>query len=259
VCAAIRDQYRPVSEISNRVSALFSLADRIELITTFFAAGKEPTGSKDPFALRRAAIVILKIVEKFQFDFDLKEIVGKAILQLPNHCLKSDTVERVYDFVLDRSKTVLKESGIRQNISNAVVNHEGRILHIFLKSKILNDVIRGSLGEKLLSARKRMKNLILSNSRTFVDEKLFQEKEEVAIWGKISELEKTLLEIKNNGGDFDEMFRKQLSACVKIGQTLTDFFDNVLVNVNDEQIKQNRLNLLTKLSFIFDGIIPAGM
>ncbi|MDR0580722.1 MAG: glycine--tRNA ligase subunit beta [Holosporaceae bacterium] len=259
VCAAIRDQYRPATEISNRVSALFSMADKIELIATFFAIGKEPTGSKDPFALRRAAIGILKIIEKFQFDLDLKRIVERAILQLSNNCLKSDTVERVYSFILDRLKAVLKESGVQQNILNAVASHEDRILYIFLKSRILNDIVRDDLGEKLLSAHKRMKNLVLSNNCTFIDEKLFQEREEVILWEKINELEKALLEIKNNGGNFDERFRKQLSACMKIEQTLADFLDNVLVNVDDEQIRQNRLSLLTKLFFIFNGIIPAGL
>ncbi|MDR2646311.1 MAG: glycine--tRNA ligase subunit beta [Holosporaceae bacterium] len=259
VCAAIRDQYRPAAEISNRVSALFSLADKIELIATFFAIGKEPTGSKDPFALRRAAIGILKIVEKFQFDFDLKEVVGRTISQLSNHYPKLNIIERVYDFVLERLKTVLKESGIQQNILNAVINHEDRILYIFLKSKILSGVIRDSFEEKLLSAHKRIKNLVLSNSCIFVDERLFQKEEEIVLWKKISELEKTLLEMENDGDDFGERFRKQLSACMKMEQTLTDFFDNVLVNINDGQIKQNRLNLLTKLSFIFDGIIPIGL
>ncbi|MDR1235970.1 MAG: glycine--tRNA ligase subunit beta, partial [Holosporaceae bacterium] len=120
VCDAIRDQYRPTHEITSRLSVLLSLADKIELITSFFAIGKEPTGSKDPFALRRAAIGILKIVENFRFNFDLKKLILLAFEQLPVPNLKADTVDRVYGFIFDRLKVVLKESGIQHNVVNAM-------------------------------------------------------------------------------------------------------------------------------------------
>ena len=81
VCDAIRDQYKPIEEVSSLLSALYSLADKIEIITGFFAIGKEPTGSKDPFALRRAAIGILKIIKKYNLDVDLKSIVQRTFDQ----------------------------------------------------------------------------------------------------------------------------------------------------------------------------------
>ncbi|MDR2724058.1 MAG: glycine--tRNA ligase subunit beta [Holosporaceae bacterium] len=258
VCDAIRCQYLPVHEITSSISAILSLADKIELVTTFFALEKKPTGSKDPFALRRAAIGILKITEKFQFDFNLKEIIQKTFQQLPDD-LRIDTVDCVHDFILGRLKIVLKEMGIQQNILNATVTGEDSILNIFSKSKVLNDFLQNSLGEKLLIIHKRTKNIILLNSETFVDEKLLQEKEEITLWEKIKKLEEKFSRIAIESESFIEKFTQQLSACAEMAQDASVFFDKILVNTDDSMIRQNRLNLLTRLSFIFDTVIPAGL
>jgi glycyl-tRNA synthetase beta chain len=256
VCDAIRDQYRSAQEIANLTGALFSLADKIELITALFALGKEPTGSKDPFALRRAAIGILKIIEKFQLNLDLKEVIRKTLQELPNLDLKTNTTEKIYDFILERLKIVLKESGIRQNILNATVNTEDYILNIFFKSQILNNFLQDGPGGNLLSMHRRLKNIILSNDGVCVDEKLLGEKAEIILWDKIKKLEIKFSEIEKENGNFVEKFTKQLVACGEIELALAGFFDRILVNTDDERIKCNRLNLLTKLSFIFDRIIP---
>ena len=73
VCTAIREQYKQGDEITSPFSALFSLIDKVEIITSFFAIGKEPTGSKDPFALRRSAISILKIIKNYNIKVDLEK------------------------------------------------------------------------------------------------------------------------------------------------------------------------------------------
>ncbi|MDR0968607.1 MAG: glycine--tRNA ligase subunit beta [Holosporaceae bacterium] len=331
VCAAIRDQYRPVDEISEKLSALLSLADKIELITSFFAIGKEPTGSKDPFALRRAAIGILKIIKNFNLDFDLKEIICKAFDQLPKENLRLDANNRVYAFILDRLKVLLKESGIRYDIANAVTNTEtaviarseatkqsseedignqktphcrvglrpprnddqmiakrkNNIFIIFQNASILNDFLQIDAGNKLLSVYKRVKNILeganaaetfenrldpslrsrmtmernhgvrspsneeTKSSSANVDQSLFQEKEEIALFEKIEELKHDFLKTRD--------YKERLLACSKIHETASDFFDKVLVNADDKQIKQNRLNLLEQLSFIFDQVIPNGL
>ena len=260
VCSAIREQYRPAHEITNRVSALFSLADKIEIIAVFFFLGKEPTGSKDPFALRRAAIGILKIIEKFLLDFDLKSVIQKTLLLLPGtKDFRIDTADRIYDFILERLKVVLKELGIRQNIIGATVTNGDSILTIFAKAKILNGFLQEGTGEKLLSIYKRIKNIILSNGNTLVDEKLFREKEEMILWHEIKKLEEKFLKIEEDSGNFVEKFTKQLYACAEMEQVASTFFDKILIHSEEDLLRQNRLNLLTKVFFIFAKVIPIGL
>jgi glycyl-tRNA synthetase beta chain len=257
ICEAIRDQYRPIDEITNYLSALLSLADKIELMIGLFAIGKEPTGSKDPFAMRRAAIGILKIIKNFNIRIDLKKILQKTFNQLPKtDSFNSNTIKTVYGFILDRLKIILKESGIRSDVAGAVVNDQDDLLVIFQKSEALNNFLQNSSGERLLSMHKRIKNIVLLNKNTYVNKKLFVEREEVSLEEKVEELEKDLREIEKKEEKFVEKFNEQLYACTKIEKFLFDFFDKVLVNTDNEQIKQNRLNLLTKLSFIFDTVIP---
>jgi glycyl-tRNA synthetase beta chain len=251
VCDAIRDQYRPTHEITSRLSVLLSLADKIELITGFFAIGKEPTGSKDPFALRRAAIGILKIIENFRFKFDLKKLIQRAYDQLPCGDLKTDAVDRVYDFIFDRLRVVLKESGIQHNVANTVIETNNDVHVIYYKAKILDNFLKSNEGEKLLSAQRRVKNIVQSNCDVEIDEALFCEGEEIILWKKIMELETNLIQI------FD--FEERLKACVKMEDVISIFFEKILVNTNDECVKRNRINLLTKLDLVFGTVIPGGL
>ncbi|MDR2158091.1 MAG: glycine--tRNA ligase subunit beta [Holosporaceae bacterium] len=247
VCDAIRDQYRPADEITKNLSGLLSLADKIELITGFFAIGKEPTGSKDPFALRRAAIGIIKIVKNFNLLFDLKEIIQKAFEQLPGTDLKPDAVEKVHDFILDRLKIVLKELGISPEAANSVATSDNPIPTIYRRAEILNDFLNRDSGKKLLEMHKRIKNIVQSNDDDFVNETLLKEKEEINLLEKIQELEKNLLNIRG--------FEDQLAVCLTVEKQLIDFFDKILVNTRDERVRQNRRNLLTKLSFVFNSVM----
>ncbi|MDR2107072.1 MAG: glycine--tRNA ligase subunit beta [Holosporaceae bacterium] len=252
VCDAVSDQYLPADEITRKLSALLSLADKIEIITSFFAVGKEPTGSKDPFALRRAAIGILKIIKNFEPEFNLKNVIRTALEQLPS--TNPNVVERVCDFIADRLRVLLKESGIGHEVVNSVVNDENSVLTIFRKAVTLDTFFRTESGEKLLSAHRRLKNIIMSNRETVTDEKLAVAEEEIALLRSIEELEQTFSETEKGPGTFAEKLTRQLSACAKTEKSLINFFDKVLVNAEDEKIRQNRLNILTRLSRIFDSV-----
>ncbi|MDR1333984.1 MAG: glycine--tRNA ligase subunit beta [Holosporaceae bacterium] len=251
VCDAIRDQYRPTHEITSRLSVLLSLADKIELITSFFAIGKEPTGSKDPFALRRAAIGILKIVENFRFNFNLRELIQHSIEQLPVKDFKIDAVDRVYNFIFDRLKVVLKESGIQHNVVGALTTASYDIHTVYRRAKILDDFLKSENGEKMLAAHRRIKNIIQSDIGDKVDESLLYEDEELVLWKKMTELETKLAQTPD--------FRDQLILCTEMNEVIAIFFEKILVNVPQEHLKSNRINLLARLDAAFNTVIPSGL
>lgn len=263
VCTAIREQYLQGDELSSPISALFSLVDKIELITSFFAIGKEPTGSKDPFALRRAAISILKIIRKYNIEADLETLSQKAFEQLPGsnlnpteNTLNPNTVERVIAFIMERFKVLLKDDGIDHDIVLSLINNSRDVLLIYQKSAILNEIMKTPKGEKLMSGYKRAKNIIGNNSTTEVSKLLFSEGEESALFDKISELETRLSEIELQESDICVQFEKQVEACVGLEEHISDFFDKVMVNTEDQVVKQNRLNMLTKLVLLFSKVVP---
>jgi glycyl-tRNA synthetase beta chain len=256
VCDAVADQYLPPDKISRKLSALLSLADKIEIITSFFAVGKEPTGSKDPFALRRAAIGILKIIKNFEMEFDPKNVIQRAFDQLSVKQSGPEVVERICDFIADRLKVLLKESGLGHDVVNSVVNEGGSVLAMFRKSAILDEFFRTEPGEKLLSIHRRIKNIIPPDGEVSANETLLLSEEEITLFRSIGELDGIFSKTDKAPGTFAEKLTRRLEACAEMERPLADFFDRVLVNTEDERIKQNRLNMLRKLSRIFDRVIP---
>jgi len=256
VCTAIREQYLQGDELSSPISAFYSLVDKIELITSFFAIGKEPTGSKDPFALRRAAISILKIIKKYNIKVNLEALSQKAFKQLPGNDLNPKTVERVIAFIMERFKVLLKDSGIDHDIVLSLINNSHDVLLIYQKSAILNEIMKTPKGEKLMSGYKRAKNIIGENKSTEISKLLLSAGAETMLFDKTNELEIQLSEIEQHETDVCARFRNQLEACVGMEEHISEFFDKVLVNTEDRSVKQNRLNMLTKLVSLFSKIVP---
>lgn len=256
VCTAIREQYLQGDELSSPISAFYSLVDKIELITSFFAIGKEPTGSKDPFALRRAAISILKIIKKYDIKVDLEKLSRKAFEQLPGRDLNSKTVERVIAFIMERFKVLLKDDGIDHDIVLSLISSSRDILLIYQKSAILNEIMKTPKGEKLMSGYKRAKNIIENNATTEINSSLFSEDAEEILFDKIRKLETLLSEIEQQELDVCAQFEKQVEACVDLEDSISAFFDKVLVNTENRTVKQNRLNMLTKLVLLFSKVVP---
>lgn len=258
VCEIIRDQYKSIDEISSAVAAIFSLADKIDVITGFFAIGKEPTGSKDPFALRRAAIGIIKIIKKYDLSIDLKEIIRRTFnqLSLTISDIKVDTVAKVMAFISDRLKVVLKENGIQDDIINAVISANNDILQIFKKSEILNEAFKVEIGEKLISIYRRAKNIIQNNQENNIDESLFIEVDEKNLFDATNTLKKSLVDLEKLNLDIIEKFKSKLTVCILMENSMSNFFNNVLVNIDDEKIQKNRTALLTNLISVLDDALP---
>jgi len=256
ICIAIREQYSQGDDFSTPFSALFSLIDKVEIITGFFDIGKEPTGSKDPFALRRAAISILKIIQKFKMRIDLRALIQKAFDNMTFDNLKSDTVDNVINFINERFKVLLKDNDVDYEIITALINSGADILLIYQKSEILNRIIKTDAGKRLIEGYKRAKNIIGDNINTEVNKFFLSENEETLLYNAVLELQEHLQYIEQTENDIQTGFVKELNACVKMEKVISQFFEKVLVNTGDSVIKQNRLNLLTKLVQLFGKVIP---
>jgi glycyl-tRNA synthetase beta chain len=263
VCAIIRDQYKPVEELSSLLSAIFSLADKIDVITSLFAIGKEPTGSKDPFALRRAAIGVLKIIQKYELVIDIRSLVGRSIRSLEKQLPELSTdagekiSEKVVSFILDRLKIFLKERGIQHNVVTAVItSSRGEILSICQKAEILNEAVKSLVGEKLVTIYKRARNITENCSCENIDETLLMEPSEKRLFDEIGTLQANLEELERSKLSHIEMFQRKLGVYIKMEEVRSDFFDCVLVNAEDKKIQQNRISILMKLVYVFDKFLP---
>ncbi|GHU12903.1 glycine--tRNA ligase beta subunit [Alphaproteobacteria bacterium] len=314
ICAAIGEQYKAIDEIKSPLGALFSLADKIEIITSFFAIGKEPTRSKDPFALRRAAIGLIRIIRKYNISLDLYEIIGKTFEKLSSSFdgLNPNTVESVYSFIMERLKVTLKESGIPHEIVTSVIAAErqdirpvakptisedflgdterriavylgvhedsstgsttkipdrgrlrnGSINRIFDKANVLNQTLQSSEGESLVSCYRRSKNILApyekenSSREIHCDRSMCVEQCERDLLDALDTLQCSLDVVEGSSLDSCEKLRKKVSLCASIEKKTITFFEDILINVDDEKLRQNRINILQKLMVIFEKFLP---
>ena len=260
VCEIIRDQYKTVDELYSPLCALYSMADKIDVITGLFAIGKMPTGSKDPFALRRAAIGIIKIILKYEMNIDLYRVIKKSFDRLKQDSEKIEldpkTVDNVMTFIFDRLRVVLKESGINHDVVNAVLAVPQDIQSIQKKAKILDAILKDEAGQKIISIYKRARNIVQGSSGTFVDRSLFSQKEENLFFEGIKNLEEDFRNLDNKNIGIIDKFEAKLKRCLQMENVMSEFFANVLVNADDKSIKENRIGILAKLVAVFNNSLP---
>ena len=244
VYSAIKEQYLPTGDKSPLPSSLFStlVAMAIKLDTLFglFSVGKIPTGSKDPFALRRAVNGIIRMIISNDIDFELEEI-----FKLLKPLYKEFDEKQLRDFIFER---IYKFANVNPSIVTAVLSsNDTNINSIFKKIKALDEILKEKNSKELFSTFKRVANIskdINLNQELRVDENLFEKDEE-------KELYKRFLEVKNNSYN---SYKERLNALFSLKPTLDNFFDNVLVNVEDEKLKQNRQNLIASIYKEFKDI-----
>ena len=266
ICKAISEQYLPVG-FSSKVpkkpySIALSLADKIDTLVGFFGINQKPTSSKDPFALRRLALGIIKIIIENKKDFKLRDLISYSSslymdqgFEFENKSLQNELA----DFLMDRLKHYMKEDKIRHDIIQASTNslNLDQSVVIFGKAKSLNKIIEKSIGVDLILSYKRAssilenelkdKNFDLSNT---TDPGIFKTELEKNLFKKINELRKYFQNINK-----DENFEQSLENLAESKRIVFDFFDNVIVNDEDQTIKKNRLELIQMLCKTFDNYV----
>jgi glycyl-tRNA synthetase beta chain len=266
VSLAISEQYLPVgfnSKVPKKpYSIAISLADKIDTLVGFFGINQKPTSSKDPFALRRVALGIIKIIVENKKDFKIKDLISYSSSLYLEQKVKFENKflqKELSEFLMDRLKFYMKEEKIRHDIIQASTHYLNldQSVIIFGKAKNLNKIISKSNGIDLISSYKRasnileneLKNQTLELSNT-TDPGIFKTDFEKNLLKKINELRKYFLSINK-----DENFEQTLINLAESKKEVFDFFDNVIVNEEDPIIKKNRLELIQMLCKTFDNYV----
>ena len=263
---AIKEQYLPVGLDSivpkKPFSITLSLADRIDTLTGFFGINEKPSSSKDPYALRRAALGIIRIIIENKKDLKINDLISYSSnfyldqgFSLSNDSLQKD----ILNFLNDRFKYYLKEKSIRHDIIDATSNvfNLNKISIVFEKAKSLNKIINKTVGEDIVSSYKRASNILHSEVQDIdkdltntTDPGIFKSNFEKDLYKKTNELKKhfsVILKPQN----FDETL-VLLSTAKK---EVFAFLDNIKVNDDDEAIKKNRLELINFFCKTLDNFI----
>ena len=225
---------------------LLSLADRIDTLTGIFAIGKQPTGSRDPFALRRHSFAILKMIVETDLSLDLKQVVAFACQQFSYLDTANDELEdKVIAYLLDRLKSYFDELTIDGDVFRAIASlNITQPLDFVHRAKALMDFKAMPESSDLSQAHKRVNNILKKNNVTSdtvsINQQLLSEPAEQALFDAIQQL------IQDLGTNSD--YRAVLKAIASINNEVNYFFDNVMVMADDESLRNNRLQLLLLLN-----------
>ena len=259
VALAIKQHYQPVSltdEVpTSPLSVALALSDKIDSLVGLYLAGEKPSGSGDPFSLRRMALGIIKILLKNKISINLNLLLTHVLKQIPKEVIKDyksfhnkkssdEVVADISDFIYDRLKFLLKNEGVQLDVIEAVAIKDKNFDIFQASSKIANLALflKQPSGKKIVESYKRANN-IFKNEKDIKNEKvspkLFQETAEKELFDFIKENDDVLDEkIAKN------MFKNSLEILFTLSQKVDLFFDKVLIHAEDENIKQNRFALI---------------
>ncbi len=247
VAVAIAEHYRPIdaSDLGDisKLGAIIAMADKLDTIVGLWLAGEKPTSSKDPFALRRAALGIIKLIRYHQFNLSLSELINEAA---SNYELEwtNDIHKEIISFFDDRLKYYLKAENSRHDLIMATLNGDSDDIYaVTLKLTALEQFMENKEPQELVFAMKRI-------LRILADAKL-----ELSLEVTQSLLTPVELELYN------QVIKKQASFedLNSLVPAISQFFDQVMVNDPDIKLKQNRLNLLNKIANLSKQIADFNM
>jgi len=278
VADAIAAHYKPVGPTDevprDPVAIAVALADKLDTLIGFWAVDEKPTGSKDPFALRRAALGVIRIILENGlrlplmglFEVQLREVldsltrgakkrggtyaIGRGDVNWAGRQVEQRNVD-LLDFFADRLKVYLRDQGARYDLIDAVFALPGQddLLMIVRRVEALGRFLDTEDGEHLLTGTKRAINILRieekKDGRSYdqaPDPALLQQPEEKALAKAVAEVEKAAAKAIAN-----EDFEAAMAAMAKLRAPVDAFFDNVTVNADDPKLRENRLRLLNQI------------
>ncbi len=254
VCAALEEFYCPRfagdNLPDNAVGQSLAIAEKIDSLLGIFAIGKAPTGAKDPFALRRAAIGLLRIIIECELDIDLPELLNHAAAAFPESINAGDSIADVLSFLQERLRRYYLDAGIDSDTLSAVLAVAGtRPLDFHHRLQAVTAFRSLSEADSLAAANKRIANILKKNNVTgnsTIDPSLLQEEAEKTLATKLEEHRQKLKPLLNNRD-----YQSSLSLLAGLRESVDNFFDQVMVMCDDEKVRQNRLALLQNLNKLF--------
>jgi glycyl-tRNA synthetase beta chain len=266
VANAIAQHYRPLGPgdavPSEKLAVTLALADKIDTLVGFFAANEKPTGSKDPFALRRAALGVIRLVLENNLRLDLLPLLQQSLaLSVEQLELTADAKKlplELLEFFYDRLRVYLKDQNIRHDVINAALSgqHTTDLWLIVRRANAVGEFLTTAEGGVLLAAYRRAANIVRAEAAKdkgdysgVVDTRLLQQPTEIAVaqW-----LDKNRAGLRTllAAGDYAAAH----TLLHGLTQPLGDFFTHVMVNADDAELRANRLRLLNAVRAQIDEL-----
>ncbi len=258
VAKAIEEQYMPTSREGKLpetlAGAILSISDKIDNISACFILGLTPTGTSDPYALRRQAIALINIVLSKELNLELKKVFRHSLelitSQFKNNELREkvdETLKSIMDFIAERLKNLLVSEGFSQDVVDAVVATGcSNIVESKKKIEALEEFRRLPEFNPLAIAFKRVVNIVKGQPRDKVEETLLVESTEHLLYQAFLEAKKSIDEKISEG-----RYKEALIQMKALKEPIDRYFDEVLVMDKDSRIRKNRLSMLWEIRDLF--------
>jgi glycyl-tRNA synthetase beta chain len=256
VADAIAAHYKPRfagdSLPAGNIACAVALADKLEALTGFFGIAQIPTGDKDPFGLRRAALGVLRILLETPLPLDLDHLIRDAAAGFPPGVLQSGFEFQLLDFMFDRLRGYLKDAGHAQDAIEAVLaQRPTRIDRVVPKLEAVRAFVELPEAQALAAANKRISNILKKADGAIgePDVALLQEDEEKALYERLLHLGPQVKSFVAN-----EDYADALKALAGVRAEVDSFFDSVMVMAEEPLLRANRLALLNALSLLLNAV-----
>ncbi|MBZ9992039.1 glycine--tRNA ligase subunit beta [Mesorhizobium sp. BH1-1-5] len=257
VAAAAEEHYKPQGPSdrvpTDPVSVAVALADKLDMLTGFWAIDEKPTGSKDPFALRRAALGVVRILIENRIRLALTSVFAKAFANFKGGAGQSSDL---LAFFHDRLKVYLRDQGARHDLIDAVITpRSDDLLQIVRRVEALGSLLDTEEGKNLLAGTKRAANILAAEEKKktlvaeTVEPALFREEAEKKLNAAVNQAEKEAGQAIKN-----EDFSAAMLALSVLREPVDSFFEGVLVNDEDQAVRANRLALLARIRTAIDQV-----
>ena len=255
VATAIGEQYMPKYAggdlPSTTIGSILAIADKLDSIVGLFAIGQPPTGSKDPFALRRSAIGVLRIMVENKLDLDLLACIKASLKGFESLEVQVDTAETVFEFMLERFRSWYSDEGIPSNVFQSVMEIKPRKPYDFAKRiQAVSSFVLLDESAALAAANKRVSNLLdkvdHASLSIEVSEALLVDDAEKILFQQLRDRERSTTPLFEAGD-----YTTGLAELAQLKESVDGFFDDVLVMCDDKSVQNNRIALLQRLRDIF--------
>ncbi len=254
VATALDDYYRPRfagdTLPPTATAQALAIADRIDTLLGIFAIGQIPTGDKDPYALRRAALGVLRILIEKKLDLDLRSLLETAAKHFSSEIKANAAIDQLLTFILDRLQAYYQDKGIKADVLDAVIGIQPTCpLDIDQRILAVSHFRELPEAESLAAANKRIGNILKKVTGTLpenIDASALLETEEKTLYDMLNGLSGEVhILLKDN------QYEQALTLLAQLRDPIDHFFDKVMVMAKDEKLRNNRIALLNQLHSLF--------
>ena len=254
VAAAIDEQYKPRGASDDTASTatgqILSISDKLDTLVGIFAIGQKPTGEKDPYALRRASLGVLRTIIERRLDLDLKDLISTSADLLKDKVDAGKVEQDVFEYIIERLHAYYLDRGVTADVFDAVsALSPSRPLDFDKRIKAVSVFRELAEAESLAAANKRVGNILKKSAvdqSITVDESLLSEEAEKNLFKTLTSLSEAVEPLFDSGD-----YESALSKLSSLRDPVDAFFDSVMVMADDEAVKNNRIALLNNMNQLF--------